>query len=100
VRAAAPRDDDAELRREIAQLGRIKALIDRDPNAAARLATEGDREFHRGMLRQERDALAIFALWNAGRHAEAERRAQAFIARYPDSPSRERIERLLRGEQE
>src|SRR4029078_3011945 len=105
VRAAArhgprARDADAELRREIAQLGRIKALIDRDPNAAARLAIEGDREFRRGMLRQERGALAIFALLNAGRHAEATRRAQTFIERYPDGPSRARIERLLRGEQE
>lgn len=99
MHAPAARDDDAELRREIAQLGRIKALIDRDPNAAARLAIEGDREFHRGMLRQERGALAIFALWNAGRHAEATRRAQAFIERYPDSPSRARIERLLSGQE-
>lgn len=97
--APAARDDDAELRREIAQLGRIKVLLERDPNAAARLAIEGDREFRRGMLRQERGALAIFALWNAGRHAEATRRAQVFIERYPDSPSRARIERMLSGQE-
>jgi hypothetical protein len=84
-----------ELRREIAQLGRIKALLARDPALAYRLAQQGHRAFARGMLRHEREGLAVLALFDLGRRPQAARRAHAFLARYPDSPLRGELERLL-----
>jgi hypothetical protein len=95
--AAVPRtpDADAELRAETAELGRIKAAIEHDPATAYRMAEQGHRKFPRGMLRQEREGLAVLALWKLGRSREAEARAQAFLLRYPRSPLREPIEREL-----
>lgn len=88
---------DPALRREIAQLGHIKTLLERDPAAAYRLAQAGHREFKRGMLRQEREGLAVLALFSLNHRAAAEARAHAFVAQYPTSPLREQLERLLSG---
>jgi len=43
-------------------------------------------DFPNGALSQEREALSIEALRELGQTAEARRRAQAFLARYPASP--------------
>jgi hypothetical protein len=88
----------AALRDEIAQLGRIKALVDDDPERAYQLARTGQREFAPGILRHEREALAVRALWNMGSRQEAQREARRFLARYPQSPLRPRIEQLLAEE--
>jgi hypothetical protein len=93
----APHDPDGKLRREIAQLARIKALLPRDPRAAYRLAQSGNREFARGVLAQEREGLAVLALSALGDARAASRRARAFLARYPDSPLRERIAAIAAG---
>lgn len=90
---------DAALRREIAELGRIKALLESDPGQAYRLAEAGHREHGSGMLRHEREGLAVLALWNLGRHDEATERARAFLARYPASPLGPEIERRLQAVQ-
>jgi hypothetical protein len=95
-RAAGDMNDD--LRREIAQVARIKALLGGDPAQAYRLAQAGHREFVRGMLREEREALAVLALWRMERTPQALRRSQAFLARYPQSAHREPIERHLQSE--
>jgi hypothetical protein len=88
---------DAALRREIDDLGRIKALLDSDPAQAYRLAQAGHREHRRGMLRHEREGLAVLALWNLDRRVEAAARARAFLARYPASPLAAEIERRLQA---
>jgi hypothetical protein len=98
--APATQAGDLALRREIAQLARIKALLDPDPAAAYRLARAGHREFARGMLREEREALAVLALWQMGREAEAKRRSRMFLERYPHSAHRERIELRMRSERD
>jgi hypothetical protein len=84
------------LRREIAQLARIKQLVDDDPARAYRLAQTGHREFKGGMLRQEREALAVLALAKLGETAQARTRAHDFLARYPASPLRDRVQAVLR----
>ena len=86
---------DAALQREVAQLGRIKQLLPGDPQQAYRLAQAGHREFRAGILRHEREGLAILALWQLERRAEAGRRTRAFLARYPESPLRERLAQRL-----
>jgi len=94
----APRDMDAALRRETAQVGRIRSLLEDNPAQAYRLAQAGHREFVRGMLREEREALAILSLWKLGRTALAERRTRAFVASYPQSALREQLEQQLFAE--
>jgi hypothetical protein len=91
-------DADEALRREIAQVGRIKRVLDQNPALAYSLAQAGHREFPRGMLHEEREALAVLSLWNLGRGAEARRRAEAFLARYPNSSVRGQLERRLAAE--
>jgi hypothetical protein len=68
-------------------------------DAAGALA-EAERHaarFPAGALAQEREVLAIDALVRMGRRAEAERRAEAFRARYPTSTHGVRIQNLLSG---
>ncbi len=66
-----------------------------DPAQALALAQEHARRFPRGMLAQEREAIAVEALVRLGRRREARARARGFFAAYPSSPYRSRIERLL-----
>jgi hypothetical protein len=82
-------------RREIAQLVRIRRLLERDPSAAYRLTVRSEREFPDGLLSEERGALAIVALAKLGSKQLAERTAQRYIARYPHSPMRALIEAAL-----
>ncbi len=85
-------------RREIAQLVRIRALLERDPAAAHRAIQAANREFPSGVLREERDGLDAIALFRAGKSSEGRARAERYIERYPRSPLRERLERLLARE--
>jgi hypothetical protein len=97
--APAERLEPAEAsssRREIAQLVRIRGLLEREPAAARRLAVRSEREFPRGLLSEERRALAIVALAKMGSNELAEQDAQRYFARYPHSPMRELIEAALR----
>jgi hypothetical protein len=83
-------------RREIAQLVRIRALLEHDPTAAYRFAQQSEREFPHGVLSEERQALQVVALARSGSTEAAERRAREFFARYPQSPMRELVEASLR----
>ena len=82
-------------RREITQLNRIRALLERDPAAAHRLIRVAQREFPAGVLREEREGLDALALFELGQPERARRQAERFVARYPNSPLRARVERLL-----
>lgn len=88
----------AASRREIEQLQRIHATLERDPAEAYRLARASLKEIPRGPLREEREGLAVIALWQSGGHAAARARAQRFLASYPQSPLQERILALLASE--
>ena len=83
-------------RREIAQLVRIRALLERDPDAAYRLAQRSDREFPRGVLNEERLALSVLALAKSGESVAAAQKARQFFQRYPQSPLREQVTAALR----
>jgi hypothetical protein len=88
-------DQGSSSRREIAQLVRIRALLPQDPLAAYRLAQRSEREFPRGVLSEERQALAIVALHRTGKRAAATAQAHAFFERFPQSPMRGTIEAEL-----
>ena len=83
-------------RREIAQLVRIRALLQSDPAAAYRLAQRGEREFPRGVLSEERQALRVLALAKSGEMDAARSKAREFFDRYPQSPMRELVEAAVR----
>ncbi|HKU37746.1 MAG TPA: hypothetical protein VJR89_06350 [Polyangiales bacterium] len=85
-------------RREIAQLVRIRALLEQDPEAAYRLAQRSDQEFPRGVLSEERKALQVVALAKRGTPEAAQRKAREFFAAYPQSPMRDLVESALRAQ--
>lgn len=82
-------------RREIAQLARIKAVLEQDPAAARRLIRAAQREFPAGLLVEEREGLDVIALFALGQQQRARVNAERFIARYPQSALRPKLERLI-----
>lgn len=74
------------LAEEVRQLAEVRALAATNPALAAQKADEGHRRFAKGMLYQEREAVAISALSRAGRPGEAASRATRFLAQFPKSP--------------
>jgi len=90
-----PAVDDDALREELAQIAKIRALVDRDPTTALALAEDGQRRFANGHLVEEREGLQIIALAHLGRHEEARTKAAAFMSRYPKSALGDRIKSEL-----
>jgi hypothetical protein len=90
--AQTPSDADEELRLvEAAQ-----RALPRDPALALALAREHARRFPDGALAQERDAVAISALWETGRHDEARELARRFTEEHPGSTYVGRMREILR----
>jgi hypothetical protein len=82
--AAAPAN---ELEREAGMLSEARAQLKRGDLSGASDALEALRTaFPSGALTQEREVVAIDVLVRSGRTDEADRRARAFLATYPDSP--------------
>jgi hypothetical protein len=94
--AATVRSNERSSRREIAQLVRIRSLLEHNPVAAYQLARQSEQEFPHGLLGEERRALQVEALAKSGKREAAERKAREFFGRYPQSPLRERVEAALR----
>jgi hypothetical protein len=77
--------DDRALARERVLLEAARSALSRRDAAAALEATDThSKEFSRGRLVEEREALAIQALVLAGRDGEARSRAARFHKRFPD----------------
>ncbi|MET0385022.1 MAG: hypothetical protein ABW321_03635, partial [Polyangiales bacterium] len=92
---ARPPEPGSSSRREIEQLVKIRALLASDPAAAYRLAKRSEQEFPRGLLSEERQALAIVALARSGDLTEAKRKEREFGARFPQSSLRQLIDAAL-----
>jgi hypothetical protein len=78
---------------EVSLLQQARKLATQQPEAALRLLDQHAQRFPNGLLVPERELLAIEVLRRLGRDAEAERRAQRFETRYPQSLHRRRLER-------
>ncbi|WP_437897720.1 tetratricopeptide repeat protein [Sorangium sp. So ce124] len=84
------------LRAESALLTEARAKLRSGDEAGATALLERLRaQFPNGVLRQEREVLAIDVLAARGNTQEAKRRAQAFVKQYPKSPHSAKLRRLL-----
>jgi hypothetical protein len=86
---------DAKVEMDL--LRKAQTELTTDPKGALATCDEHARRFPRGALAQERDVLAIDALVQLGRKTEAASRAAQFVARYPGSAYRARIEAIAAG---
>lgn len=82
------------LDREVAAMVKAKALVESKPRAALALLQRLERQYPRGALSEERAGLRVLALWAAGDREAARTERSAFVARYPQSPMRERLMQL------
>lgn len=81
---------------EIRLIAAATAALDGDPRRALALTEQARRRYPRGVLAEERDALAVFASARLGRREDAGRRARAFLLRHPAATARERVEAIAR----
>ncbi len=79
---------------EVELLRRAQAALVAQPARALALTSEHQRRFREGVLAEEREALAIEALRRLGRLPEAQRRAEVFQRRYPNSVHASRLRGL------
>ena len=86
IESAAQSPTAADPLEETRHLAALRRLAEHDPEAAITFAAEGDRRFPRGILGEEREAIAIACLARLGRPDEANRRAVRFLENYPESP--------------
>ncbi|WP_437814625.1 tetratricopeptide repeat protein [Sorangium sp. So ce1078] len=96
-RPSGPKPTETDLlRAESALLMQARAELRSGDAAAAAATLERLRvQFPKGVLRQEREVLAIDVLAARGDAQEAKRRARAFINRYPGSPHSAKLKRFL-----
>jgi hypothetical protein len=80
---------------EIALLTGAEQALELSPRRTLALLGEHARRFPEGVLAQEREVLAVDAELALGRTAAAAQRARAFLARFPGSAHRHRLESLL-----
>jgi hypothetical protein len=92
-------DNAASLSQQARELAELKRLIDNGATDQALRRLDTNLKVGAGsVLAEERDALYVQALDRAQRRAEARAFAQQFLIRYPHSPYRETMRRLLTSE--
>jgi hypothetical protein len=84
-------DADDELR----LLGEAQRAVPRDPERALAIVREHERRYPGGLLAQEREAVAVAALWQVGRRVEARQRAERFAEEHPRSTYLGRMRNIL-----
>jgi hypothetical protein len=84
-----------QLSAESALLTQARAELRKgDARGAQQILSKLQAQFPKGVLGQEREVLAIEVLAARGHAAAAKRRAQAFIAAYPESPHSAQLSRF------
>ena len=91
--SAASRDD--LLAEEVRQLRQIRLALASDPARALQLANQGHARFRKGVLYQEREALALSALSALGRRQELEQRGTRYLKAFPGGAFSGRVRQLL-----
>ena len=88
-------DADADADEELVLLGEAQHALPKDPELALALVREHERRYPNGLLGQEREAVAVSALWQIGRRDEARRRAERFAEDHPRSTYLGRMQQML-----
>lgn len=91
-----PRGLPATKPPSLGEEGRALALVQRhlrehEGASALRLLAEQDKAFRQGVLVEERAAVRVYALCEAGERIAARTAATAFVERYPRSPLTARV---------
>jgi hypothetical protein len=81
---------------ELALLARAKRVLPGDGEAALNLTREHAARFPRGLFREEREVIAIEALFRVGQRERALSRARAFRQAFPRSTHLDRLAVILR----
>ncbi|HEX7480229.1 MAG TPA: hypothetical protein VF331_20685 [Polyangiales bacterium] len=80
---------------EVALLTRARRVLYSVPARALELTEEHARTYPHGTFAEERELIAIDALINVGRTAEATKRGRAFLQMYPHSAGVDRVKALV-----
>lgn len=91
---AQPTASDQYLR-EAELVSRARHKLRSDPAQTLALTKEGARDFPRGVLVMEREALAVSALQRLGRNAAATVRGERFLKRYAQGPHADAVRLAL-----
>lgn len=79
---------------EVTMLVRARKLLQSQPERALALTTQHSEVFPQGVFAEERELLASEALRRLGRYEQLNQRIAKFLATYPSSAHRRRIEGL------
>jgi hypothetical protein len=85
----------AKTPNEAALLERARRALSSNPALALELTRRHQTEFPRGVLRQEREVIAIEALRRLGKADQARERGSDFRREFPDSPHGRAVDRGL-----
>ena len=88
-------DGGADYLREARGLQAARNFLGRDPAEALARAEAGAAEFRAGQFAQEWEGVAVLALFELDRKSEAERRAAAFLKRFPNGPYAAQVREAL-----
>ncbi|MBZ5711295.1 hypothetical protein [Nannocystis pusilla] len=88
-------DGAADYLREARSLQAARGFLGRDPAEALARAEAGAAEFKAGQFAQEWEGVAVLALFELDRQTEAERRAAAFLTRFPNGPYASQVREAL-----
>lgn len=86
-----PPADANRLEQEMRATDRARQALAKDPARALSLALEADREFAGGLFGEDRQGIAILALFGLGRDDQARRKAKAFLKAHPRSSYADKI---------
>ena len=76
-------------------LGQAQRALPKDPDLALTIVRQHERRYPNGLLGQEREAVAVSALWQIGRRDEARQRAERFAEEHPRSTYLGRMRHIL-----
>ena len=97
ARAARPARVETRPGDEIPLLQEARRALLGRPEAALELAHKHRTLFPHGVFGEERSSIEVEALWRLSRSREARTAWEEFARRYPQSPYRQRLERLWSG---
>jgi hypothetical protein len=95
VTATTPASPALDPDAEVALISSAQQALERDPRRALAALDEHERRFARGVLAEEREVLRFDALVALGQSSQARSCARAFVARFPSSPQRARLQNWL-----